>query len=125
MKKIFFVAAFFIFVGLNSLLAQNLPINPIPSYNVQLTSLNTAFQEPGLHGTPTREKREMDIVISSSSTYSHDVSAKVWVVKDNGSIVLGPFRAFMDQVLAVQIDEGQWGVIIRCDMDVTASVWIE
>jgi hypothetical protein len=125
MKKLFFVAIFIVFAGLNGLVAQNLPTYPIPSFNVELTATNTAFQEPKVHGNPNREKREMDIVISSSSTSLHGVYAKVWVVKDNGSVVKGPFRLYLDHVLEVPIDNGQWGVVINCKWDVSASVWTD
>src|SRR5665647_3444426 len=114
MKKIIVVAIFILFAGVTGLMAQNYPINPIPCFNYQLTQLNTVFQERTMmHGTPTREKIEMDIVISSSSTSQNDVFAKVWVVKGNGSVVKGPYRIHLDHLLSVPIDHGQWGVIIK------------
>ncbi len=125
MKKVTFIAVFILFAGLNSLLAQQVQIHPIPSYNCPLTSLNTGFQESNMHGTPGREKREMEVVISSSSTWPGQVFAKVWVVKDNGSVVKGPYTIHLDDPLEVAIGDGQWGVIIRCDWDVSASVWID
>ena len=125
MKEITLIAVFILFAGLNSLLAQLPQINPIPSFNYQLTALSTGFQEANIHGTPGREKREMEVVISSSSTWPGQVFAKVWVVKDNGSIVKGPYTIHLDDPLEVSISDGQWGVIIRCDWDVSASVWID
>ncbi|MCX6305714.1 MAG: hypothetical protein NT040_12195 [Bacteroidetes bacterium] len=124
MKKITLIAAFILIAGLTGLFAQHININPIPSFNYQLTALNTGFQERLSHGTPGREKRDMDVVISSSSTSPIPVFAKVWLAKD-GIVVKGPYTIFLDQLLSVPISDGQWGVIIKCDWDVAASVWID
>jgi hypothetical protein len=125
MKKVILIAAIILATGLNGLFAQHLVINPIPNYNFPLTATNTGFQEKKTHILPSREKREMDVVITSSSSSPMLVFAKVWVVKDNGSVTLGPFTIFPDEPLNVQIDNGVWGVIIQSDWDLLASVWIE
>ena len=74
---------------------------------------------------PAREKRDMEIVVSSSSTSWLPVTAKVWVVKDNGVIIVGPFTVVPEQQLTVPIDAGKWGVLIQSDWNITASVWID
>jgi hypothetical protein len=125
MKTITLIAAFILFAGLNSLMAQHPQIYPIPSYDCQLTALNTGFQEGLTHGAPNREKREMDITISSSSTSPFMVYAKVWVVKVNGHARKGPYTVFLNQPLSVPIDHDQWGVVIKCNWNVSASVWID
>lgn len=125
MKKVILIAAIILVTGLNSLVAQRLQLNPIPSFNVPLTSLNTGFQEKKTHGLPLREKREMDITITTSSTSPILIFATVYVVKDYGSVVLGPFTIHLDEPLSVPIDGGQWGVVIHSDWDLTASVWTE
>lgn len=124
MKKAILIAAFFFFAGLNCLVAQTYPINPIPSFNYQLTEPTTVFAEV-MHGQPSREKREMDVVISSSSTHPGFVYGLVWVVKKNSILVLGPYFVTLDHKLEVPIDNGQWGVVIKCSFDVDASVWID
>lgn len=125
MKKVILIAAIILFTGLNGLLAQLPQINPIPSFNFQLTAQSTGFREAKVHGIPSREKRDMDVVISTSSSFPILVFANVWVVKDNGSVILGPFTIYLDEPLSVPIDNGQWGVIIRSDWDLTTSVWID
>jgi hypothetical protein len=126
MKKIILLAAFLIFSGLSSLYAQHYTIQPIPSFNYQLTEPKAAFQEVITHGIPpNREKREMDVVISSSSTHPQLVHAKVWIVKRNGSTIKGPYTIYLNQVLSVPIDHSQWGVVIHCNWSVAASVWID
>ncbi|MEI7723795.1 MAG: hypothetical protein WCK09_01755 [Bacteroidota bacterium] len=126
MRKFIFVTAFIMLAGLNGLFAQQYQTYPIPSFNCQLSSTNSAFKEQLSHANPTREKREMDVVISSSSTHPQLVSAKVWVVKEGGSIIKGPYRIYLDQPLSVPIDHGKWGVVLNCKYsNVSASVWID
>ena len=123
MKKIILIAAFIILAGMNGLFAQQ--INPIPSYNYVLTEPNTAFLEIRTHQTPGHEKRDMDVTISSSSTHPGLVYAIVRVVKAKGHVVKGPYTIFLNHLLSVPIDHGNWGVIITCNWSVNASVWIE
>jgi hypothetical protein len=126
MKTAILLTAFVFVTGISGLFAQHFEINPIPSYNYELTSQNTGFQEKKIHSSPSREKRDMEVVISSSSTSPMPVYAKVWVVKDNGSVTLGPYVVLVDEQLSVPIDnDGIWGVVIRCDWNGLASVWIE
>lgn len=125
MKTAILLVAFVLFSGMNGLFAQHYQLNPIPSYNLMITATNTGFQEKRTHILPSREKRDMEVVISSSSTSPIPVFAKVWVVKDNGAITLGPFTAFDNEVISVPIDNGIWSVVIRCDWDVLASVWTD
>jgi hypothetical protein len=126
MKKFILVTAVLLLTGFTSLYAQNFPIQPIPSYGCPLVTERTGFQEIMTHATPGREKREMDVVISSSSTHPQMVSAKVWVIKDNGTIVKGPYRIYLDQLLSVPIDNGKWNVVIKCKFsNINACVWID
>jgi hypothetical protein len=125
MKTAILISTFLLFAGLNGLFAQHYQINPIPSFGVQLTDPTTGFQELLTHGAPNREKREMDVEITASTTSTMPIFAKVWVVKKNGHKIKGPFTIFPGQLLSVPIDHGQWGVVIKCDWSVSASVWID
>jgi hypothetical protein len=125
MKKITLIAAFIIFAGLNGLFAQKHKVNPIPSYNVQLTAISTAFVERHIPGPPQREKRDMEVVISSSSAAPIPIPATIWVLDQNGSEILGPFAVYPNEQLSVPIDNGNWGVVINCTWEGTANVWIE
>ncbi len=127
MKKIILIVAFILFTGLNGLLAQRLYFNPIPSFNCPVTAESTAaFKELKTHPQGTnREKRDMDVIISSSSTSIFSIFANVWIVKENENIVLGPYQIFENETLTVPIDNGRWGVVIRSDWNVTASVWTD
>lgn len=98
---------------------------PIPSFNVQLPVGNSLFQEPKANVLPTREKRDMDVVISTSSATFVQVWATVYVVKKNENIILGPYTVFPDELLSVPIDNGHWSVLITSQFVIGASVWID
>ena len=123
MKTTILLAAFVLLTAMNGLFAQHPQVYPIPSFNCFLTAQNTGFQEKKTHIAPSREKRDMDVTISSSSTTPMPIYATVYLVKDNGATTLGPFTAFDNETLSVPIDNGQWAVIINCDWDILASVW--
>ena len=125
MKKLMLLVAIIFFTGLNGLIAQHVQINPIPSFNFPLNSGNTLFKENISTPSCTKEKRDMDVVVSSASHGSMAVFATVWIVKGFGSVVLGPFKVDDNEKLTVGIDNESWGVIINTDFDVIASVWTE
>ena len=125
MKKVLFFTAFILFAGLNSLLAQSVLIHPIPTYNCPLVEMNTGFEEMPLHATPGKEKRDMEIEITSSSTWFSAVYAKVYLVKQSTGYTKGPYFVYLNQTLSIPIDNEQWGVLIRCNWQVSASVWID
>jgi hypothetical protein len=125
MKKVFFFSIILFFSGLNVLLAQIVKVNPIPSYNYQLTNQYAGFQELG-GGNDTREKRDMDVEVTTSSDGGGThIFATVWIVKKNGTQVLGPYNVYCNERLSVELPRGKWGCVIHCDWDVNVSVWIE
>jgi hypothetical protein len=132
MKKIILIATFILFAGVTSLFAQKSHDGtlPIPSYNVKLNHQTAEFVEGGgktfAPPSNTKEKREMEIVISSSSTSPLDVYAKVWLIKKKGNVVKGPYTIYLDQPFTRSIDLGKWSVVMDCDFDnVQTSVCID
>ena len=125
MKKLMLLTAIIFFMGFNGLVAQDMKINPIPSFNYPLNGEKALFQERKSNGNSTKEKRDMDIVVSSASQSLQPVFATVWVVKNLGSVVLGPFTVNDNEKLSIGIDNGTWGVMINSEYDVNVSVWIE
>lgn len=111
MKKVVLIASILLVAGISGLFAQKPQINPIPSFNYPVTSLMTAFQEQKYHGAPQREKREIEVVISSSSSNPGQISAQIWLVKENALMMQGPFTIYLDELWTSPIDNGQWGVI--------------
>lgn len=127
MKKFILILALVMIAGIYGGFSQkgtSAGIYPIPSFNVPLAIGNSLFEEPSTHALPTREKRDMDVVISTSSTSFIQVWATVYVVKKNDNTVLGPFTVYPDELLSVPIDNGHWSVVISSQFVVNASVWI-
>jgi hypothetical protein len=122
MKKIAVFSIILFFAGLNVSLAQLAKVNPIPFYNYPLTEQVAAFQEKG--NGETREKRDMDVVVTSSSDETTDIFATITLVKKNGSQTLGPFTVYCDDPFSIELPKGKWGVIVNCSWDVYVSVWI-
>lgn len=123
MKKIILLSVILFFTGLNGLIAQLAKINPIPYYDYYQTEQYAAFQEQGTG--ETREKRDVNVVITPGSDATREVFATVTIVKKNGSQVLGPFIVYSNETLTVELPKGKWGVIVNCDWDVFVSVWID
>lgn len=125
MKKLFLITAFIFFTGLNGLFAQERHIIPIPAYDYILNQGNALFQEMKPEGNFNKEKREMDVVVSSTSHGPEPVFATIWIVKEFGEKVLGPFTVDDNEKLTVEIDGDKWGAIVKSDFDVSISIWIE
>ena len=119
MKKIILLSVLLYFTSLAAAHAQ--VINPIPSYNYQMTASQALFGE--IRVSNGKEKRDMDVEISTASHGSTPIFAKVWVVKKNGNIVKGPFIIYPGEPLSVPIDNGKWGVVVNCDWAVLVDVW--
>ena len=124
MKKLLLLTAIIFSAGLNGSIAQNVRINPIPSFNFYMQD-NAAFQEPKSTFTSSKEKRDMNVVVSGANHGCFQVFATVWVVKDFGSVILGPFFVDDSRQLSIGIGDGQWGTIIKSETDVFVSVWID
>ena len=136
MKKLILISAFILATGLSSLFAQKgHDIQPIPSFDYKLNLQTVEFVESNkfipresttaIPPPASKEKREMEIVISSSSTSLLDVFATVWLVKVKGNVVKGPYTIYLDQQFSKEIDNGQWSVVMTCGFEnVKASVWI-
>jgi hypothetical protein len=129
MKQLILIAAFTLLTGMNILVAQK--IQPIPSFDYKLNKETIEFVESNKSFLPSapadsREKREMEIVISSSSTSPFDAFATVWLVKKKNNMVKGPYTIFQDQQFTKTIDKGEWSVVMVCNFDnIKASVWID
>jgi hypothetical protein len=125
MKKIILISIILFFAGLNGLMAQFANVNPIPTYNYQMTTGSAGFQEQGPYNQ-TREKRDMNIeVTTSSDAMMTEIFATVFIVKKNGTQILGPYTVYCDEILSVELPGGQWGVAVNCSWNVLVSVWID
>jgi hypothetical protein len=122
MKKLLLVAAFILFAGVQVSLAQN--TYPIPSYNVPLNCTAIEFTESGsgIGGINSAEKRDMEVVISSSS-HAPNIYAVVWFYK-NPNHIEGPFIVPANTPFTYTLpDSGGWSVLVKTDYEVEVSVW--
>ena len=122
MKKIILFSVVLFFAGLNMTIAQVAVVKSIPTYNYYMTEQNAAFMEPG--SGETREKRDVNVVITSSGDAIGEVFATIFIVKKDGSQVMGPFTVYDGQPFSQDLPKGKWGVTVNCSWDVSLSVWI-
>jgi hypothetical protein len=123
-KSILFFVIFFL-AGIKFSIAQETykpQILPIPSFNVLIDG-NTAFQEEG-SGGGTREKRNLNVKVSTTSHGLMTGNARVYIIKGDFELVLGPYYVVYDEILSVPIDDGTWGTVIQAESGSYADVWI-
>lgn len=125
MKKIFFLAIVIFLMGMTRVEAQIPPVNPIPSYGYQMNNQIEYFHENQKHGKLLREKRDMDVVVTSRSTSFIPFYATVYVFKIKPNKILGPFQVLSGQLLKVPIDNSRWGVRVDCNWPADVSVWAD
>lgn len=106
-----------------SLFSQNVPVYPIPSFNVPITGIASFIPSHGenlaLSGS-TREKRSQNITIHGA-TGSYAI---VWIYSLDGLDVLGPYTVYAGETLSVPIDDREWGVIIQTSFEIQVDVWV-
>jgi hypothetical protein len=125
MKKVVLLLVLILFAGVNFSYAKEksrIKPLPIPSFNV-LIDERSAFLEEGSGGN-FREKRDLHVVVSTTSHGMSSGDARVWVVKGDYEVVLGPFYVAFEEELSVPIDGDQWGAVIQAQEDVYVDIWI-
>jgi hypothetical protein len=125
MKTLVFMTAFIFLTGVSGLVAQEVKINPIPSFDFLLAEGSAVFGEIRTDGDASREKRQMEVVVSSTSHGLQTVFATVMIIKENKEVVLGPFLVNDGEKLTVGIDDGKWGVVVRSSYEVLVNVWTD
>jgi hypothetical protein len=125
MKKIILLTLAVFFTGIIVTVAQTYVVNPIPSYNFPMNEPEAVFHENKKLVTTNKEKRDMDVVVNTRSTSWIPVLAHVWVFKRTSNIIKGPYHVYPGIKLEVAIDNGKWGVLVKCDESVDVSVWTD
>ena len=103
--------------------SQNIPVYPIPSYNITVESV-ARFIPTGTRNLTSlhqdREKRTQHITVRGSvGSY-----ATVWVYSLDGLDTLGPYTVYAGETLDVEIDEREWGVLVQTTYEIQVDVWI-
>lgn len=101
---------------------------PIPSYLVELTQVNTIFEENEdvvLIAPLSMEEKKINVHIGDL-----DPSQTSWVTiliySLDGQDVLGPYTVMEGSPLEITIDDREWGVKVMNYLDgAVLSVWIE
>lgn len=116
---------FLMLVGIVKGYAQNLPTYPIPSFNVIVDSL-TNFRETNrtLSRDFTDGKKEINVQIQGRAG-TGSCEATVWVYSIDQSTILGPFALSCGDLLTVEIDDREWGVLVDSADEILVDVWIE
>lgn len=127
MKATIVLAIIFLGTGILSASSQGIPTYPIPSYSVLVNGItnfeNTFSQKDSCNNL--KGKRDAHIHLNSSSLGNEDCSATVWVYSLDQTTVLGPFQVNCGETLVVEIDEREWGVIVKSNSEVIVDVWFD
>jgi hypothetical protein len=123
MKNICLFSLFFI-AGLQFAYAQY----PIPSYNA-IVNEKAAFRESGSSGIQPYcrinidKKRIINVELHGAKGQLSDVIVYAYSL-DHQSI-LGPYPLYPNQVLQIEIDEREWGILVESGTEVVVDVWID
>ena len=125
MKRSFSLAFFLVFLlSVFNSYTQNIPVYPIPSYNVAVNGYANFKNNLQSIKNPIKAKQELDVQVRSGSG-THNCTAIVWVYSLDQTTVFGPYTVTCGQTLSVPIDERQWGVLVESEEEVIVDVWIE
>lgn len=110
---------------LSSVLIFNvaLAVNPIPSYYTTVSGSASFAEVVGNMGTPTDERRDMEVSSSQPNTLAPGGYAIVYMYRMDGSRTLGPFYLPEGGSIRQKIDGKPWGCSVRCDGTMLVSVW--
>ena len=123
MKKILVLSAFLFFTGWNISIAQVCTkTNPIPSFDFPLNNQTAVFQEqPG----GTNEKRDVTVVITSTTENNSAASATVTLTNKATGEVYGPFVVSLDEKLVVTVGKGVYSAVVSTSSSVSVSIWTD
>jgi hypothetical protein len=127
MKTSILITLFLSLVCLYSVKSQNIPIYPIPSYNILVNGIAN-FKNAISHGESLdspMEKRDANVHLSSGPIGNPDCRATVWLYSLDQTTILGPYEVACGETLTVEIDERDWGVIVQSDTEVIVDVWFD
>lgn len=114
-----------IFIGITNCLAQHLSTYPIPSYNVIVDPAANFTQLLQLAKKEIpKEKRGITVKMRQVSQPC-DYSATIWFYSLDQTTILGPYTLQCGESMRVEIDEREWGVLVKSDNIVIVDVWYD
>jgi hypothetical protein len=114
--------AFMAFVSLK-VLSQNIPTYSIPSYNIPVDSLVNFTEKPiDDPSSPSEGKRILNVEVKSKGL-AGNCNATVWIYSLDRTTILGPYEMTCGQILSVDIDDREWGVLVESEDELLVDVW--
>ena len=112
---------------LQTVYSQAMPVYPIPSYNVGVLGVALFEESAGQSkDNPCRERRKIHIQVNCQKNIAdNDRDVTVWIYSLDGKDVLGPYTVSCGNTLEEAIDEREWGVMVKSEIEVYISVWID
>jgi hypothetical protein len=112
-------------VGNSKIYSQQIPVYPIPSYNVPINgyaNFKDLFSPPPGN---SKGKREFNIHVKSANGPVQNCQATAWIYTLDYTTVLGPFTIECGETLTVPIDEREWGSLVESEDNIMVDVWID
>lgn len=107
---------------------QNIPVYPIPTFGVEVNGY-ACFSNGNLSSELcnqfTDEKKEIKIHLQPISSEEPGCEATVWVYSLDQTTVLGPYYTVCGEILSIEVDDREWGVMVNTECEVEVDVWIE
>lgn len=124
MKKYqFFIVILILSIGYVRLNAQPIPVYTIPSSDIDVNGYANFIENYSNSSSPDQvlEKRQVNVQIKS---VTHGCQVNIWVYTLDRTTILGPYTMTGDDLLTVEIDDNEWGVLVESEDEVLVSVWI-
>ena len=114
-----------LFIGSATVFGQhpNIPVYPIPSYNITVDGLADFANLCTTIGHNTDGKRQVHVHVDPILNGIPGCDATVWVYTLDATTVLGPFTVDCEQTLDVNIDDRDWGVMVNSEEKIIVTVW--
>jgi hypothetical protein len=96
--------------------------HPIPSFNFKMTG--QAFFEEDDDIISTREKRDLNVKVYTTSHLPMPWNmVTVYLIKNSGAQILGPYYLSLGETLTVAVSGKKWGAVVISDQEISVDVW--
>lgn len=120
MKKLgILLVLFIIFASSQKSFAQY----SIPSYNVRVDGRAYFEDELGSRGKRSVSITEVCVGSLRSADTSEQRLSTIYVYTLDHSIILGPYYISCGETLIIPIDEGEWGVYVQTNLEVSMDIY--
>lgn len=126
MKTLSSILLFMFLLSVNYEMRAQIPIFPIPSYNVHLIGISEFNELSHSSGSKINEKKKKEGNVKGHpcGLDTLDCSFTAYFYSIDGQSRLGPYTVQCGETLTVPLDDREWGVIVISDMVICVDVWI-